>query len=112
MSHHHDHDCGHDHDHDHDCGEAQIEIAFELIENALERRQLSVDDVNDALMTAIDERELAAERGESPGPIEDMPLVVGGSTYRCGDIFTITVTGEWDEESEEDDDEVEDDETE
>jgi hypothetical protein len=102
MSHQHDHDCGHDHDHDHDheCG-GEIEIAFELIEGALERHQLTEDDVNDALMAAIDERELVVDRGESPGPIDEMPLVVRGSSYRCGDIFQVTVTGDDDWEDDE-----------
>lgn len=101
MSHDHDHDCGHDHDHD--CDEAGIEVAFELIDGALEQRNLTVDDLNDALMAALETRELAVEQGESPGPIEEMPLLVRGSTYRCGDIFQVTISGaEWDEEDEED----------
>ncbi|QDT54584.1 hypothetical protein Pan44_26170 [Caulifigura coniformis] len=101
--HDHDHDCGHDHDHDHDCGEGGIEVAFELIEGALEPRNLTVDDVNDALMAAIDAREAMVERGESPGEIDEMPLLVGGKSYRCGDIFTVTITDvdDWDDEEEE-----------
>ncbi len=102
--HDHDHDCGHDHDHDHDhdCGEGGIEVAFELIEDALEKHNVMVEDVNDALMAAIDEREAMVERGESPGEIDEMPLLIGGKSYRCGDIFTVTVSeaGEWDDEEE------------
>lgn len=108
MSHDHDHDCGHDHDHDcghdhdHDCGHDHVEIAFELIEGALAQRGLNADEVNDALVAAIDELERANERGESPGRIEDLPLLVRGATYRCGEIFEISISGEPDEESDED----------
>ena len=52
MSHQHDHDHDHDCGHDHDCDHGAIEIAFELIDGALERFQLTDDDVSQALNAA------------------------------------------------------------
>jgi hypothetical protein len=75
-----------------DDDDASIEVTFVLRPESLTRHKISEEDLSEAVLAAIDERESTMERGEEPPPLEEMLIELGGASYPCKEFYEIEIS--------------------
>ncbi len=85
--------------------EGEVEIHFEPRPEALSLHGITEDQFEQALLDALeafDQRVASAAEGDELPDLEDLELTIDGKAHRLGDLSEITVSGEDDDEDEDD----------